>query len=99
VLIVVLVLARVWQIRYEDSSKRWGSLWTIAAAIVVATVTTLLVLAPFVGSVNALIEQVITFHLVPKKMMIASQSENVHTLGQFFLTNRVLASVAVIIIP
>jgi hypothetical protein len=94
--IVLLVLARIWHIRYEPSPKIWISLWPIAAATVVAAITTLIVLAPFVGSANALVDQVVTFHLAAKKMMIASQSENVHTLGQFFYANRVLAAVAVI---
>ena len=94
--IVLLVLARIWHIRHEPAPKIWVSLWPIAAAIVAAATTTLIVLAPFAGSANALIDQVITFHLAAKKMMIASRSENVHTLGEFFYANRVLVAVAAI---
>jgi hypothetical protein len=94
--IVLLVLARIWSIRHEPSPNFWISLRPIAAAIVVATITTLIALAPFVGSANALVDQVVTFHLAAKKMMAASQGENVHTLGQFFYANRVLAAAAVI---
>jgi 4-amino-4-deoxy-L-arabinose transferase-like glycosyltransferase len=97
--IVLLLLARIWQIRREPSSKISVSLWPIAAAIVAAAITTFVVLAPFVWSVNALVDQVVTFHLAAKKMMIASQSENVHTLSQFFYANRMLVAAAVFSVP
>ena len=70
--IILLVVARIWHIRHEPSSKFWVNFWPIAAAIVAAGITTLIVLAPFVGSANALVDQVVTFHLAAKQMMIAA---------------------------
>jgi hypothetical protein len=92
--IALLVLARIWHICHEPHSKIWVSLWPIAAAIVSAAITALIVLAPFVGSANALVDQVVAFHLAAKEIMIASRSENVHTLGEFFYTKRLLVAAA-----
>jgi hypothetical protein len=94
--IALLVLARIWRLRQEPGHKIWIDLRPIIAATVAAVVTTLIILAPFIGSLNALVDQVITFHLVAKKMMIASQSENIHTLREFLFANRVLTAVAII---
>jgi hypothetical protein len=92
--IALLVLARIWHICHEPHSKIWVSLWPIAAAIVSAAITALIVLAPFVGSANALVDQVVAFHLAAKEIMIASRSENVHTSGEFFYTKRLLVAAA-----
>jgi 4-amino-4-deoxy-L-arabinose transferase-like glycosyltransferase len=94
--IALLVLARIWHIRHETNSNIWVSLRPIGAAMVAAVIVTLIILAPYLGSLNALVQQVVKFHLAAKKMMIASESENVHTLGQFFFANRVLATAAII---
>ena len=45
--ILLLVLARVWDIRHETSPGVWSSLLPIAAAIVAVVITTLIILAPF----------------------------------------------------
>jgi hypothetical protein len=61
-------------------------------------ITTLIVLAPFLESFSALVQQVVTFHLVAKKVMVAMESGmgNVHTLGRFFATNGVLSTAAIV---
>jgi 4-amino-4-deoxy-L-arabinose transferase-like glycosyltransferase len=94
--IALLLVARVWSIRHETSSKIWVSLWPIAVAIVAAAITTLLILAPFAGCLNALVDQVVTFHLAARKMMNASHSDNVGTLSQFFSANRALVTAALV---
>jgi 4-amino-4-deoxy-L-arabinose transferase-like glycosyltransferase len=96
--ILLLVFARIWHIRHETRPGVWGSLLPIATSIVAAVITTLIVLAPFLGSLNALVQQVVTFHLVAKKVMVATESGmgNVHTLGRFFATNGVLGTAAIV---
>jgi 4-amino-4-deoxy-L-arabinose transferase-like glycosyltransferase len=94
--ILLLVLARIWHIRHDKSPNVWVSLRPIAAAIVTGVIATLIVLAPYLHSLNALVEQVVTFHLTARKTMINTEPANVHTLGQFFTANRVLSTVAII---
>ena len=94
--IALLLLARVWRIRHETSSKIWSAFGPIAVAIITAAITTLLILAPFAGCLNALVDQVVRFHLAARKMMIASQSDNIGTLSQFFFANRALATAALV---
>jgi 4-amino-4-deoxy-L-arabinose transferase-like glycosyltransferase len=94
--ILLLVLARIWHIRHDTSPNVWASLRPIAAGIIAAVIATLIVLAPYLHSVNALVQQVVTFHLAAKKAMIALETQNVHTLGDFFRANRVLSTVAII---
>jgi 4-amino-4-deoxy-L-arabinose transferase-like glycosyltransferase len=94
--IVLLLFARMWHIRHETSSKISVSLWPIAVAIAAAAITTLLILAPFAGCLNARVDQVVRFHLAARKMMIASQSDNVGILEQFFFANRALATAALV---
>ena len=95
--IALLVVVRICRLRREPGPQIWISLQPIIAAVVAAAIiTTLIVLAPFVGPLNALIDQVITFHLAAKKMMIASQSENISTLRQFLFANRVLTAATII---
>jgi 4-amino-4-deoxy-L-arabinose transferase-like glycosyltransferase len=95
---LLLVLARIWHIRHETSPRVWASLLPIAAAMVAAVIATLIILAPFLESLNALIQQVVTFHLGAEKGIIASDfgEGNIHTLGRFFATSGVLSTVAII---
>jgi uncharacterized membrane protein len=52
--IALLVLARMWQIRY-DTSNIWVSLRPIVAAVVVAVIASLIILSPFLQSLDALV--------------------------------------------
>jgi 4-amino-4-deoxy-L-arabinose transferase-like glycosyltransferase len=91
----LLVLERIWRIRLEASPRDW---WTdlvpIYAGTAAAVVTTLCVLAPFWGSLGALLQQAVMFHLAAKK--IASASANIDTLWRFFATNSVLSCAAIV---
>jgi 4-amino-4-deoxy-L-arabinose transferase-like glycosyltransferase len=61
--IALLVLARLWQIRDDKISNIWASIWPIVAATIVAGIASLIILAPFLQSLDALVQQVISFHL------------------------------------
>jgi 4-amino-4-deoxy-L-arabinose transferase-like glycosyltransferase len=74
--IALLVFARLWQIRYENTSDILVSLRPIVAGIVAAVIASLIVLLPFQQTLGALVQQVISFHLAANKMMIATRSEN-----------------------
>jgi 4-amino-4-deoxy-L-arabinose transferase-like glycosyltransferase len=92
--IAVLVLARLWQIRDDKISNIWAGMWPIVAAAIVAGIASLIILSPFLQSLDALVQQVISFHLAARK--IEPVSENVDTLRNFFIANRVLAAVAIV---
>ena len=96
--ILLLVLARVWDIRHETSPGVWSSLLPIAAAIVAVVITTLIILAPFLESMNALVQQVVMFHLAAGKAMVGSEFGvgNVQKLALFFVANRALSTLALI---
>ena len=96
--ILLLVLARIWHIRHETSPDVWSSLLPIVAAIFAAVITTLIILAPFLESMNALVQQVVMFHLAAKKAMVGSEFDvgNVQKLALFFVANRALSTLAFI---
>lgn len=94
--ILLLVFARLWQVRRETSSSTLVFLLPIAAAVVAFVVATLVVLAPFLGSLHAALQQVVTFHIAAKKAMVSSEVENIHILGSFFATNAVLSATAIV---
>ena len=58
------MLALVGELRFTEKDS-------CDSGVVSPFITTLIVLAPFVGSVDALFDQVVMFHLAAKKMMIA----------------------------
>ena len=94
--ILLLVLARIWRVRHRKSPNVWRSFLPIAVAIVAAVIATLIILAPFLHSLNALLQQVVMFHLAAKKEMIASESGNIDTLARFVMANRVLSTAAIV---
>ena len=94
--IVLLMLARMWQIRHETSSKILVGSRPITAAIVAAVIATLIVLAPFLHSLDALAHQVVMFHLTAKREMIASESGNIDALARFFTAHRVMSASAAV---
>ena len=94
--ILLIVLARIWRNRHEAGPDAWSIMRPIGAGIVAAVIATLIILAPFLRSLNALLAQVVTFHLEARDMMIASQSENVDTLGRFFAENGTLGTATII---
>lgn len=88
--IVLLVLARLWQMRQEQPGTRVKSLIPIIAAVVVCIATALVVLAPYFGSFNAFIQQAISYHTAAKAALISEEAGNTHILGQFLLANAAL---------
>ena len=96
--ILLVVLARLRKLRHETSPGVWSSLQPMAAAIVAAVITTLTILAPFLESMNALVQQVVMFHLAAGKAMAGSEFGvgNVQKLALFFVANRALSMLALI---
>jgi 4-amino-4-deoxy-L-arabinose transferase-like glycosyltransferase len=92
--IALLVLGRLWQIRDDKISNIWASIGPIVAATIVAGIASLIILSPFLQSLDALVQQVISFHLAARK--IEPISENFDTLRNFFIANRVLAAVGIV---
>jgi len=92
--IVLLVAANIWHVRHETRPCFWANLLPIAAGLVAAVVAALIVSAPFLGSLNALLQQTVTFHLAAEKVQIFPPS--IERLGGFFATNGVLCAVAMI---
>jgi 4-amino-4-deoxy-L-arabinose transferase-like glycosyltransferase len=94
--IVLLIFARIWHICHETSSNRWVSILPIAVAIAAAVIATLIILAFFLNSLDALVQQVVMFHLAARREMIASESGNIDTLAHFFARHRVLSTSAIV---
>jgi 4-amino-4-deoxy-L-arabinose transferase-like glycosyltransferase len=94
--ILLLVLARIWNIRHEDSHTVWRSILPIAAAVFAGAIATFFVLAPFLHASDALWQQVVMFHLAAKRELITSQGGNIDTLADFFIVNRALAAAAMV---
>jgi 4-amino-4-deoxy-L-arabinose transferase-like glycosyltransferase len=97
--ILLLVLVYIWKILHEDSRTLWRSILPIAVGVFAGTIATVIVLAPFLHSLDALLQQVVMFHLAAKRAMIALQSGNIDTLTAFFSANRALTIAAIISIP
>jgi 4-amino-4-deoxy-L-arabinose transferase-like glycosyltransferase len=90
----LLILARLWQIWRKQPGTSFGSLRPIFIAIVVCIITALIVLAPFFGSLHALMQQAVSFHLAAKKALISEEATNKATLSSFLLANTALVIVA-----
>ena len=92
----LLILARFWQLRHEAGASFWASLLPIVTGIVAVLITTLVILAPFLESLNALVQQVVTFHLLAKAAMIDKENANVDILRHFLSSNDVLTTATII---
>jgi 4-amino-4-deoxy-L-arabinose transferase-like glycosyltransferase len=90
----LLVLARIWHIRHETRACIRADLMPMTAGLAAAVVTALCILAPFVGSLNAVLQQAVTFHLEAEAM--APGSRNSDTLRHFFAANAALAMAAIV---
>ena len=70
--IVLLALARMWQIRNDHNGKHSGIIYAqLGVATIAALFVALVILAPFLHSWNSLMDQVVKFHLAAKKMMVS----------------------------
>jgi 4-amino-4-deoxy-L-arabinose transferase-like glycosyltransferase len=91
----LLALERIWRIWHKTNPRDWwAGLLPIYAGIAAAVVATLCVLAPFWGSLDALLQQAVMLHLTAEKITFASP--NTDTLGRFFATNSVLGIAAIV---
>ncbi len=90
----MLLLARLWQIWRKRPGATTGSLRSIVIAIAVCIVTALLVLLPFLGSYQALLQQVVAFHDTAKTVLISEQITNKTTLRLFLASNLLLVLTA-----
>jgi 4-amino-4-deoxy-L-arabinose transferase-like glycosyltransferase len=91
--ILMLILWRVWTLRQESSYKSSTALRSILVGFIVALAVGLIALMPFLPSLGALLDQVVSYHLVAKKVW---PTDNFGTLRWFFTTNGVLTVAAVI---
>ena len=76
--LVLLMLARLWVIwRRPGAATRFASILPIAIGTGTCLLTILLVMLPFVGSLNALLQSLIFFHTSTAKVAGSSQQENI----------------------
>ncbi len=92
--ILVLVFGRIWLVRRQAPSRVAAVLAPIAAGITATIVTALIVLLPFLGSLHALLRQVVTFHIAARRAMFASETDSLLILSRFFATNAILGAAA-----
>jgi hypothetical protein len=93
--IVLLALARTWQIRSDERSGFWDNLRPLGIATITALFLSLVILGPFLYSWNSLVDQVVKFHLAAKEMMVL-ESENIAILSRFFANHIVLSGAALV---
>jgi 4-amino-4-deoxy-L-arabinose transferase-like glycosyltransferase len=94
--IVALGFGRLWQIRREAGSRLATVLWPLAAAIATTILVLLVVLAPFLSSWPALVQQVVIFHIAARSLAAGPETNNIYVLSHFFLGNAVLSVGAVL---
>jgi hypothetical protein len=85
---------RIWHIRHETRACIRAKLLPMTAGLAAAVAAALCILAPFMGSLNAVLQQAVTFHLEAET--IALGPRNIDTLRHFFATNAALSMAAVI---
>ncbi len=90
----LLMLARLWQIGRKQPGTSFRSLRPMLSAIVACIVITLVVLVPYLGSIHALLQQVVSFHLAAKAALGGSEAVNISTLNFFLLSNTALVIAA-----
>jgi hypothetical protein len=101
--VAILILARLWKI-WHSRQRKFGagarpetisrSLRPMLLAVAACIVTVVIVLAPFFGSLHALVQQAISFHLAAKNALIGEQAANVATLRSFLTDNAALVIAA-----
>ena len=88
--VLVLVFGRLCQIRREAGSRITTVLWPIGGAIAAALLASLVVLAPVLSSLSAVIRQVVAFHIAARHVAGGSESGNIYVLYHFLTENAVL---------
>lgn len=90
--VLVLALARLWQIRREAGSRIGTVLRPIAGATMATIVVSLIVSVPFLSSFPAVVQQVLTFHIAARNAMTVSEPGNTYLLYRFLAANAVLSA-------
>ena len=93
--VLLLASARLWRVRRQPASRAAAVVVPIAAGIAAGVITITIVLLPFRGSLHALLQQVVMFHIAARKAMAASGVDNVFVLYRFFTTNVILGAAAI----
>lgn len=94
--VLSLVFGRLWQIRREAGSRIATALWPIGGGIAAVVLASLIVLAPFLGSSSALLQQSVTFHIAARAVAARSNFSNADVVYHFLLENAVLSIGAVL---
>ncbi len=95
--ILLLALMRIWRMRREKNASALSNLLPMAAAIAAGLIAIVIVLAPFLGSLQALMQQVVKFHLAAAvKATGATGIAKVDILRSFFATNSALTAAAIV---
>jgi 4-amino-4-deoxy-L-arabinose transferase-like glycosyltransferase len=82
--IALLILARLWQIWQKQPQTSLASLRPILVGIAACIVTMLLVLLPFLGSYQTMLQEVIGYHLQPTSFY--SRSMNTSMIGSVIIS-------------
>ena len=91
--ILMLVISLIWTSRQGSGSNRPTVLMPIVLGFVAAVAAASLALMPFLPSLSALLDQVVSFHLAAAKVL---HTDNFGVLGRFVATNGVLGVAAVL---
>jgi hypothetical protein len=78
--IALLMAARLWQIWHKQPGTRLTGLLPIFVGITTCVLTLLVLLLPYSGSYQALLQSVITFHSTAAQVYSSSQQANIATL-------------------
>ncbi len=94
--VLMLALARVWQIRREAGSSIGTILRPIAGAIVAILVMSLIVLTPFLSSLPAVVQQTLMFHIAARNALAVWEPRHTLLLYHFLVANAVISAGAAI---
>ena len=72
----LLALARLWQIFHVPAAQRWSAATSLLVGIVACVIISAVVLLPFAGSWQQLMQGVISFHVAAGRVLKASQVQN-----------------------
>jgi 4-amino-4-deoxy-L-arabinose transferase-like glycosyltransferase len=95
--ILLLALMRIRRMRREKNAGVPSNVLPMATAVAAGLIAILVILAPFLGSLHALMQQVVTFHLAATaKAAGAAGIAKIDVFRSFFATNSALTAAAII---
>jgi len=89
--LLVLVLWHLWRIRREANSRVAPVLWPIVWWVIATVLALLVVLAPFLGSLPAIVQQTVAFHIAARGPAAGRDPGNIYILCHFLRANAVLS--------